>query len=203
MPIVAVSQEEQRPWTMGRHAYADRATDRSLVTSDVTDPSSASFRKDGEPFSLVSANLQTADYWLVGPDGPRDGFVAIERKERDLAGSLTTEHARFDEELDRLRSFHNPLIIASCSTEALLSRYPQHEASFVGSLSVVAARYRIPIFFLPDRSLAERFAARFLLECWQAWLTADPLVLAWAREDERRRGIERSQRRAQRKAVGA
>lgn len=199
-PIVAVSQEEQRPWTFGWHAYADRATDRSRVASDVPDPSSVIVRKYGAPFHLMSANLPTADYWLVGPDGPRDGFVGIERKERDLAVSLTTEHARFDAELDRLRIFTNPLIVTSCSTEALLERHPQHEASFVGSLAVIAARYRIPVLFMPSREMAERAAARFLIECWQAWLTADPLVLSWAREEERRRGVVREHRRAQRKA---
>lgn len=201
MPIVAVSKEEVRPWLFGWHAYADRASDRSVVASDVRDPESPIVRKYGEPFHVVSANLHTADYWLVGPDGPRDGFVGIERKEKDLASSLTTEHARFDEELDRLRVFNNPLIVASCSTEALLEKHPQHEASFVGSLAVIAARYRIPALFMPSRAMAERFAARFLWECWQAWLTADPLVLAWAREEERRRGIEREHRKRQRRAV--
>lgn len=200
VPIVAVSQEEQRPWLMGRHAYADRATDRSLVTSDVIDPGSAIVRKYGEPFTLVSANLPTADYWLVGPRGPVPGFVGIERKERDLAGSLTTEHERFFEELERLRDFHNPMIICSGSFEALLARTPQHEASFIGSLSVIAARYRIPMYLLPSREMGERFAARFLWECWQSWLTADPLVLSWARDEERRMGIERGRKRGRKSA---
>ena len=195
MPIVAVSQGEQNPWTFGRYAYADRAADRSLVTSDVTDPRSAIVRKYGEPFTLVSADLKTADYQFMGPTGPVDGFVGLERKEKDLAGSLTTDHARFFEELDRLRDFTNPAVICSCSFEALLSRGPQHEASFVGSLAVIAARYRIPVFMLPDREMAERFAARMLVEWWQSWLAVSPDVLAWAREEERRRGIVRKQKR--------
>lgn len=72
----------------------------------------------------------------------------------------------------------------------------------MGSLAVICARHRIPVFLLPSREMAERFAARMLVEWWQAWLGASPDVLAWAREEERRRGVVRGQRRAQRKAVG-
>lgn len=66
-PFVAVSQEEQRPWLFGWHAYADRATDRSIVASSEVDTGSAVVKKYGAPFHLVSANLATADYQLVGP----------------------------------------------------------------------------------------------------------------------------------------
>lgn len=202
-PMVAVDKSEARPWTFGWYPYANRMADRSIVASDTPDRSSAIFAKYREPFYLASHELKTGDYQLLGPDGPRDGFVAVERKERDLASSLTAEMGRFKEECDRLRDFHNPLIITSCTLSDLLSAHPQHEPAFVGGIAMIAARYRIPIISHPDRAMAERFAAWFLLECWQAWLMADPLVLAWAREDERRRGIERSQKRAQRKAVGA
>jgi hypothetical protein len=227
-PIVAVSQEEQKPFLFGWHGYDKRATDRSIVASDVTDPSSVITRKYGPAaFHLESANLHTGDYWLVGPDGPRDGFVCIERKERDLASSLTTQMPRFKEELERMRSFHNPLIVASCTFEDLMAREcPQcaatnpphakfcnqcacsvesvspgpHEAAFIGGISAIATRGRIPFLPLASREMAERVAAWFLIECWQAWLAADPLVLAWAREEERRRGIVREQRRKQRRA---
>lgn len=202
MPIVAIDKSEARPWTLGWHAYADRAADRSVVASDVPDATSPIVRKYGAPFHLLSAELPTADYWLVGPDGPVPGFVGVERKERDLASSLTAEMPRFKEECDRLRSFTNPLIVTSCTLEDLISRTPQHEPAFVGGLSVIAARYRIPVIMCADRGMAERFAARFLWECWQSWLAVSPDVLAWAREEERRRGVAREHVRRQRRENG-
>lgn len=201
-PMVAVDKSEARPWTFGHYAYANRAADRSIVAADEVDERSTVARKYGA-FHLVSAELPTGDYWLMGPDGPRDGFVCVERKERDDAASLTAEMGRFKEECDRMRTFTNPLIVTSRTLEDLCSASPQHEPAFIGGIAVIAARYRIPLIPCSGREMAERFAARFLVECWQSWLGADPLVLAWAREEERRRGIVREQKRKQRKAVGA
>ena len=232
LPIVAVDKSEARPFTFGWHPYADRMTDRSIVASSEVNHASPIVQKYGHPFHLVSAELPTADYWLVGPQGPVAGFVGIERKERDLASSLTAEMPRFKEECDRLRDFTNPIIITSCSLEALLSpdvsclicpsepcsaanplhalfcnqcggqmvgaEPYRHEAAFIGGLSCIMARHRIPIVAMPSRALAGRFAARMLVEWWQAWLAVNPDVLAWAREEERRRGITREHARKQR-----
>jgi ERCC4-type nuclease len=177
-------------------------TDRSIVASSEVNPASPIVQKYGHPFHLVSAELPTADYWLVGPQGPVAGFVGIERKERDLASSLTAEMPRFKEECDRLRTFTNPAIVTSSTLASLINGSPQHEAAFVGGLAVIAARYRIPVIMCADRGMAERFAARMLVEWWQSWLAVNPDVLAWAREEERRRGIVREQRRKQRREAG-
>lgn len=202
-PIVAVSKEEQRPWCFGWHAYADRTTDRSIVASSEADANSPTVARFGEPFALESHDLHTADYWLMGPDGPIDGFVGIERKERDLASSLTAEMGRFKEECDRLRTFTNPLIVTSCTLEDLCSAHPRHEPAFVGGMAAIAARYRIPIVPMPDRAWAERFAASFLVECWRAMLTANPHVLEWAREQEAARGLVRERKRGGKRPADA
>lgn len=181
-PIVAVSQEEQLPWGFGWAAAEERARDRSIVHALRLDPASQWTARGNAPFYLVSANLHTADYWLVGPDGPRDGFAAVERKERDLASTLTTHHDRFIEECDRLRSFYSPLIVCSQSVEVFLDRNARHAASMLGTMMVIASRYRIPFMPLPNRSLAERFAGDFLRDCWERALAVDEGWLKWARE---------------------
>ena len=201
-PFVAVDNSEARPWTFGWHAYANRMTDRSIVASSEIDTNSPIVRKYGAPFHLLSAELPTADYWLVGPQGPVPGFVGVERKERDLASSLTAEMPRFKEECDRLRTFTNPLIVTSCTLEDLVARAPQHEPAFIGGIAVIAARYRIPLIPCADREMAERFAARFLWEVWQSWLAVSPDVLRWARAEEARLGIVRGQARRQRRVAG-
>jgi hypothetical protein len=199
-PIVAVSQEEQRPWTFGWHPYANRQADRSIVASDVPDDESITWQKHKTRFHLVSANLPTADYWLVGPDGPLDRFVGIERKENDFGSSFTADMPRFKEECERLRDFYHPAIVTSCTWEALKRKFPQHEAAFLGGAAMISSRFRIPIFPCADRRSAEAFAGWMLLEHWQAYLIANPVALAWAREEERRRGIVHEHKRAQRKA---
>lgn len=202
MPVVAVDKSEARPWTFGWYPYANRQADRSIVASSEVNATCPIVQRYRAPFHLLSAELPTADYWLVGPQGPVPGFVGVERKERDLASSLTAEMGRFKEECDRLRTFTNPLIVTSCTLEDLVSRTPQHEPAFVGGIAVIAARYRIPLIPCASRDMAERFAARFLWEAWQSWLAVSPDVLAWAREEERVRGVVRGQARKQRRVAG-
>lgn len=199
-PMVAVDKAEARPWCFGWHPYADRLADRSIVASSEVDARSSTVARFEEPFALESHDLPTADYWLVGPEGPIDGFMAIERKERDDASSLTAEMTRFKEECDRLRTFHNPLIITSRTLEDLTLSNPKHEAAFIGGIAVICARYRIPIIPCADRAMAERFAARFIVECWQGMLAVNPEWLVWAREREAERGIVRERKRGGKRA---
>ena len=199
-PIVAVSKEEQRPWTFGWYPYADRATDRSIVASDRADPASAIVKRYGAPFHLESHALHTGEYWLVGPKGPMDGFVCVERKERDFFSSLTAEHERFFAELERMRLFPDRMVVCSQTFEALIDAHMSREENVLCNLACIAAVHGIPVYPLANRERAERFAAWYLNERWQAWLEVNPDALTWAREEERQRGIVREHKRRQKRA---
>lgn len=180
IPWVAVDTAEQRPWTFGTHGL--NHDDRTMVGSRVPDPSSLVTALLNGPFATVRANLHTADYWLLGPDadgvvGPVDGWVAIERKERDLVGSLSADRVRFMAEMERLSAFKYPCIIASTPVHDVTGgrngRSGVPVQSLIGTLLSIATDYRIQVWMMPNRSEAEYAAAWVLRRTWRRWLVED------------------------------
>jgi len=189
LPRIAVDTSEQRPWafgyvpapwTEGAPVHFGKLAKESLVNERL-----------GGPWHCERANLREGDYQLLGVDGkPIPLWSVVERKERDLVSSLTSGRDRLEAEMERLKGYRDPVLIASMSTEALLSgRGDRHTAgkewALIGTLISWSRRYRIPMHLMADRTWAEYAGARHLLGSWREWLTGDLARLALVREATR------------------
>ncbi len=123
LPRVAVDTAEQLQWAFG-YCPAPRLQEGArgpVHHGKVAESSLVNELLDG-PWHCERANLFTADYQLLGPDGlPIDGLVAVERKSfGDLVGSLTKGRETFMAEMERLGKFRFPLVVVEAPIEALI-----------------------------------------------------------------------------------
>jgi ERCC4-type nuclease len=108
-------------------------------------------------FSLPTERgmLVSGDYSIKG----LERFIAIERKSpNDLVGCLKGEQReRFERELSRLRGLDYGALVVECDLAALAAgryRSKMKPQGVVQSLMAFSVRYRLPVFFCPDRAYA-------------------------------------------------
>ncbi len=121
--------------------------------------------------------LATGDYSIEGAEE----LFSIERKSiPDLISSCTTERARFERELHRLRGirFARLLIIGSAS-DIQAHRYQSNASpkAILHSLWTFEARYNVPVVFAPDID-----RAAVLVERWAFWFARELLNVTSAME---------------------
>lgn len=114
------------------------------------------------PVEVIRGTLTAGDYSLPG----FTDLVAVERKElADLMGCLTHDRERFSRELERLRGYHSAALLIEARLENIQAgRYRSRmkpEAAEQSLISIME-RYRLPIYFAPDRKEGERFIYNFL-----------------------------------------
>ncbi len=133
-------------------------TDNLTIVVDSREQNSLSFTLPVEKGSLI-----TGDYSIKG----LEKFVAIERKSADdLVGSLKNgQRVRFERELSRGRGLDYFALVIECDLADLAGgcyRSEMHPASVVQSLMAFSVRYRLPIFFCPDRNYAAQVVESLL-----------------------------------------
>ena len=135
-PTIVIDTREQRPYTF-----------------------------DGVP--TVRRALATGDYSVEG----LESRVAVERKSKADAyqccgGKKGANRIRFVACLERLAEIDRPAIVIECSFREFC-RPPRRTritpSQAVGSYLSWSAKYRLPIFWCPDRSYAERVTLRWLV----------------------------------------
>jgi ERCC4-type nuclease len=109
--------------------------------------------------------LPTADYSLFGGES----WVAIEKKGSldELITCITTERARFERELQRMKSYpFRRLVVIGSRAEIEVQRYRSRIApkSVLNTLSAFEFRYALPICFFPT---VEDMALQ--VESWIFW----------------------------------
>lgn len=111
---------------------------------------------------LIAGALQAGDYSLQG----LESVVSVERKSLpDLVACLGKDRARFERELERLRSFEAAAVVVESPLAALVAGdYKSAMAPKAAYESCVAfmARYKLTFYFAQDRRGAERFTHSFL-----------------------------------------
>lgn len=118
-----------------------------------------------EAFPTRTATLPTADYSILGFEGPECLGFAVERKSLDdLAGSLGRERDRFMREVERLRTYRfSAILIEGWRQDVEAHRYRSEmaPAAILESLSAIETRTPIKVAFAGDASGAAR-----ILESW-------------------------------------
>jgi len=107
--------------------------------------------------------LATGDYSIAGLEND----VAIERKSiADLVGSLTSGRARFQRELERMRSYNFArLLIVGTEADIAARRY----RSNASPVSIMHSLYAIESRGVPVVFSATPYEAALLLERWVWW----------------------------------
>jgi len=118
-------------------------------------------------FSLSTerGTLTTGDYSVKG----LERFVAVERKSRDdLVGCLKgAQRERFERELSRGRGLdYFALMIEADLVDLARGDYrsEMRPASVIQSLMAFSVRYRLSVFFCPDRIFAGRVIESLLMK---------------------------------------
>ncbi|NCC53098.1 MAG: hypothetical protein EOM20_18055 [Spartobacteria bacterium] len=119
-------------------------------------------------YKAIRATLYAGDYSIQG----LETMFSIERKSiDDLCGSLTSDRARFERELHRLRGYQfKRLLIEGTQIEVEQHRYRSRATpqSILGSLATFEIRFDTPIVWAGDREhaavLIERWAYYFARE---------------------------------------
>ena len=121
--------------------------------------------QDPLEFNLPSerGTLTTGDYSVKG----LERFVAIERKSPDdLVGCLKDgQRERFEKELSRGRGLDYFALVIECELAALAKGAyvsAMTPKSVIQSILAFSVRYRLPIFFCPDRKHAARIVESLL-----------------------------------------
>lgn len=114
------------------------------------------------PVDVIPGTLTAGDYSVPGFTDE----VAIERKElSDLMGCLTHDRERFMRELDRLRGYQSAALLVEAPFALIKAgRYRSHikPDAAVQSILSIMQRYRMPVFFVADRTEGESFVFHFL-----------------------------------------
>ena len=110
-----------------------------------------------------TGTLPTGDYSVKG----LEKFVAIERKSvDDLVGCLKKgSRARFEKELSRGRGLEYFALVIEADLAALAAgeyRSEMKPAAVIQSLLAFSVRYRLPVFFCPNRQYAARVVESLL-----------------------------------------
>lgn len=115
--------------------------------------------QDPLTFSLSTerGTLTTGDYSIKG----LESFIAIERKSPDdLVGCLKNgNRERFERELSRGRGLDYFALVIECELSDLACGHYMSNMkpkAAIQSLMAFSVRYRLPIFFCPDRVYAAR-----------------------------------------------
>lgn len=116
----------------------------------------------GYPVETVSGTLNAGDYSIPG----FSDLVAVERKELgDLLGCLTHDRDRFTRELERLRGYDAAALVIEARLETIQAgkyRSRMKPEAAVQSIISIMGRYRLPVFFAPNRTAGENFVFDFL-----------------------------------------
>lgn len=122
-------------------------------------------------FSLPTARacLGTGDYSLKG----LEDAIAIERKSADdlVACLKNDQRERFERELARGRDLaYFALVIEADLVDLVAGKYQSRMSpkSVIQSLLALSIRYRLPIFFCPNRRYAARLVESLLLKFHRA-----------------------------------
>lgn len=114
------------------------------------------------PVKIIRDTLTAGDYSIPG----FTDLVAVERKELgDLLGCLTHDRERFTRELERLRGYQSAALIIEARLETIQAgkyRSHMHPGAAVQSIISIMERYRLPVFFAPNRKAGESFIYDFL-----------------------------------------
>ena len=116
----------------------------------------------GYPVETITGTLNAGDYSIPG----FADLVAVERKELgDLMGCLTHDRERFIRELERLRGYEAAALLIEARLETIQAgRYRSRMKPEAAEQSIISimGRYRLPVYFAPDRKAGERFVYNFL-----------------------------------------
>jgi ERCC4-type nuclease len=108
--------------------------------------------------------LPTGDYSIVG----LEDLIAIERKTLpDLIGCLCNGRERFERELSRGKALdYFAVIIEASLTDIVNGNYRSQMTpkSAIQSIMAFSVRYRLPVFFVENRSYGARVVESLLLK---------------------------------------
>lgn len=112
----------------------------------------------------IRGTLKTGDYSAEGFEDK----VAVERKElNDLIGCLTVGRDRFERELARGMEMDYFALVIECSLADLATgnyRSKMNPKSAVQSVLAFSIRYRLPVFFVGNRTYGARVTESLLLK---------------------------------------
>jgi len=102
----------------------------------------------------------TGDYSVVGFENQ----IALERKAlNDFLACVGRERDRFERELERMRTIpFAALVLEASLADVLRNAGGLHPYSLIGTIAAWTMRYRLPILFAENRTLAETLTARLL-----------------------------------------
>lgn len=116
----------------------------------------------GYPVEITTGTLNAGDYSIPG----FTDLVTVERKElSDLLGCLTHDRERFTRELERLRGYETAALLIEARLETIQAgKYRSRITPDAAVQSIISfmGRYRLPVFFAPDRAAGEHFIYDFL-----------------------------------------
>lgn len=116
----------------------------------------------GYPVKNTRGTLNAGDYSIPG----FTDLITVERKELgDLLGCLTHDRERFTRELERLRGYETAALLIEARLETIQQgKYRSKITPDAAIQSIISfmGRYRLPVFFAPDRATGERFIYDFL-----------------------------------------
>jgi len=108
--------------------------------------------------------LRCGDYSVLG----MENRMVVERKTlSDMVSSLTAQRDRFIERCSEMEGIPRRAIVVEASLAEIKSVYDHstaHPNGIFGSLSAIEARFGIPVVFASGASLAEEYAASFLVK---------------------------------------
>jgi len=112
----------------------------------------------------IKGTLATGDYSVLGIEN----FIAIERKTLpDLISCLCGGRERFEKELYRAKALDYFAIVIEASLSDLANgnyRSQMTPKSAIQSLIAFSIRYRLPVFFVENRSYGARVTESLLLK---------------------------------------
>jgi ERCC4-type nuclease len=110
----------------------------------------------------VRKRLSVGDYTLLGMEEE----VIVERKTvPDLVKSIIQERSDFIKKCERLSTFKKSCLVVEGSLSNVKTPYEDSQAhpnAVLGSLLAAQERWNIPVYFLDDFVLAEKFVASML-----------------------------------------
>lgn len=116
----------------------------------------------GYPVEITTGTLNAGDYSIPG----FTDLVTVERKElSDLLGCLTHDRERFTRELERLRGYETAALLIEARLETIQAgKYRSRITPDAAVQSIISfmGRYRLPVFFAPNRTAGEHFIYDFL-----------------------------------------
>lgn len=130
------------------------------IITDTREQTPYTFRR--YPVEVIPGTLTAGDYSVPGFTDE----VAVERKElSDLLGCLTHDRERFVRELERLRGYQSAALLIEAPLAMIQAgryRSRMKPENAVQSIISIMQRYRMPVFFAPDRTAGEAFVYDFL-----------------------------------------